>query len=81
MPSIHKARLKFAGLVALVCIILVWLITPTPHTLYHPKDHVPQEGELDDASDIANTIVIPSYNEADNMAPLYATLSLHTSIG
>lgn len=67
---IHRSRLKFAGIVAGVCIVLVWLITPLPRTLYDPKDHVPAAGDLQDEGDIVNSIVIPSYNEAANMAPL-----------
>lgn len=70
MASIHKSRLKLAGAVALFCIVLIWLITPTPRTLYRPKDHVPPKGDVPETSDIVNTIVIPSYNEAENMAPL-----------
>lgn len=70
-PRIHRSRLKFAGAVGLACVVLVWLITPTPRALYHPKNHVPAEGEVPDNGDIINSIVIPSYNEAENMAPLY----------
>ena len=88
-PRMHRGRLKLSGSIALVCVVFLWLITPTPTKLYNPRDHLRVgtpggaasttrlEGEPqaqaqfeEDNGEIVNSIIVPSYNEADNMGPL-----------
>lgn len=56
--------------VGLFAVIFIWLITPTPGRLYRPSDHVNPITLENQDSEIVNSIVIPSYNEGPNMAPL-----------
>lgn len=69
-----SARLKLCAGAGLFAVLFLWLITPTPRALYRPSDHAnPIPSENKDA-EIVNSIVIPSYNEGPNMAPLYVHL-------
>ena len=66
IPRRSRAKLSLGS--GLFAMLLLWLVTPTPRMLYHPIAHaVAMNAE---SQDIANSIIVPSYNEAPNMYPL-----------
>jgi cellulose synthase/poly-beta-1,6-N-acetylglucosamine synthase-like glycosyltransferase len=55
----------------LLAIVMLWLVTPTPKKLYDPKLHSSADENYNAGSDdINNSIIVPSYNEAQNIPPL-----------
>lgn len=70
IPRRLSSRNKTCLGAGLLAVIFLWLITPRSGELYRPRDHanpIPAENQDEE---IINSIVIPSYNEALNMAPL-----------
>ena len=67
-----KYRLRISLIFGLLVISILWLVSPTPRSLYKPLKHVQAKiGEGHPSSDgIVNSVVVPSYNEGDNMQPL-----------
>jgi cellulose synthase/poly-beta-1,6-N-acetylglucosamine synthase-like glycosyltransferase len=65
-----SSRVKLSLLAGFLAIFFILLITPRSGKLYRPKDHFNPIDKDNQDRDIINSIVVPSYNEGPNMAPL-----------
>lgn len=68
-----SARLKLCIGAGLFTVILLWLITPSSGKLYRPSDIQNPIAVENQDLEIINSVIIPSYNEGPNMAPLWVT--------
>ena len=76
-------QLRFSIICGWLAVVVLWTITPTSGALFHPLERAKAAGTAlhgvdgEKSNDIVNSIVVPAYNEAPNMAPLWATPSIN----